>query len=732
MKIERKVYSLILMIILISLVLISTQSQTIVTHNTVTTNHGSFDTVNTTGNLRVGSQTFTVNTTSGWVAMGRDINNINSPWSHALSPKIFQVYTGSGGNDIIIHSNAAAGGRSVFYAGGSSSSDAYTIYNASGDVYSIGVDASDDLFKIAASDLIDNSVFFTADQNGNITFLENITLDGTTINNWSDISSSSGSPFNQSLNTTDNVQFQNLTINGTFIQLQGGLAVSGRAVSTDYTLTPSDYIIGVNTAGGHVTITVPDATPFTHNWHWEVWKISGDDNVVSVVLENGTQIIDKFNHTSIYNKGQAVRIGCYGAYNTYWFTNIGLQMPAAVNTTTDITGHLRFDYLMANTTLDDITVTFPTDVEPYFEGKVKSFFNTGNNTLIIDPNGNTIDGSAAIIAISPDGFLTIEDINGELFIVNQKTVYGYILPDDVPYLELWIDSSNLSSITKTSNNYVTNWADQSGNGNDFIATGAERPLWIDDTQNSRAVIHFNGTTNFMDAGNKTTWSNTRGHTVMMVVKSAAGGAANEVFIGKYNTNASRDWYIRENGVHMSPDGLYDGANGEAFTSNTGNYQIIEMTWTPGGPYKIYVNGGLSVTSTNLFFQMYLRPSHLTLGQTDFVQGWLDGEICELAIWSDDIDDDSRQYIRDNWAEKWGLSGVTVSGSTSYWSRDADTDTLQPLYTSDTLKVETLNITSIIELTPISTPATPVIGTIYTNITDSRPYYWNGSAWHGLI
>lgn len=67
-------------------------------------------------------------------------------------------------------------------------------------------------------------------------------------------------------------------------------------------------------------------------------------------------------------------------------------------------------------------------------------------------------------------------------------------------LVAWFDADDASTITKDGSDYVSEWADKSGYGNNAHATGSARPLWVDDQANSRSVIRFDGSSDWLNAG----------------------------------------------------------------------------------------------------------------------------------------------------------------------------------------------------------------------------------------
>lgn len=59
----------------------------------------------------------------------------------------------------------------------------------------------------------------------------------------------------------------------------------GEAKASNYTITADDYAVGVNTAGGSVTVTIPDASTITkYPRTWLIKKMSNDVNDLIIVL----------------------------------------------------------------------------------------------------------------------------------------------------------------------------------------------------------------------------------------------------------------------------------------------------------------------------------------------------------------------------------------------------------------------------------------------------------------
>ena len=70
-------------------------------------------------------------------------------------------------------------------------------------------------------------------------------------------------------------------------------------------------------------------------------------------------------------------------------------------------------------------------------------------------------------------------------------------PTDIVSLELWLDAAQ--GVTKDGSDFVSAWADQSGNGVDFVSASTSRPLWQASRFNSLPGIVADGSNDYMDA-----------------------------------------------------------------------------------------------------------------------------------------------------------------------------------------------------------------------------------------
>jgi len=100
------------------------------------------------------------------------------------------------------------------------------------------------------------------------------------------------------------------------------------------------------------------------------------------------------------------------------------------------------------------------------------------------------------------------------------------LPDS-SNLELWLNAD--TGVTTTSGGAVTEWADQSGKGNNATQTTVgDQPTLVSDAINGNAAISFNGTSSYLSILN--TLNVTSGMSIFIVAENAVDKNYNGLFV----------------------------------------------------------------------------------------------------------------------------------------------------------------------------------------------------------
>jgi hypothetical protein len=112
-----------------------------------------------------------------------------------------------------------------------------------------------------------------------------------------------------------------LTYDGTKLHVSGGLQHKRVKKGTDYTVTTSDYFIGVTTVGGAVTITLPAASATNDGQEWVIKDEGGNagTNNITITGSHNSNTIDGEVSALINSERGAINIYSDGVSNYYIF-----------------------------------------------------------------------------------------------------------------------------------------------------------------------------------------------------------------------------------------------------------------------------------------------------------------------------------------------------------------------------------------------------------------------------
>jgi len=382
------------------------------------------------------------------------------------------------------------------------------------------------------------------------------------------------------------------------------------------------------------------------------------------------------------------------------------------------------DMLICNTTSNDITLTFPPSVAGYTEGRNTTFFNTGTNLLIVDPNGVLIDGDASIRVIGGGGNCTIVKIGTGLKVMGCSNMTKYVLPSGVPNLEYWMDGSDQTTLTLDgTNSYVAQWDDKSGNtrnaSNPAVAPGT-LPAFVDAYQNGKSVVRCDRSRlSFLSWGTVGGYyDNTAGRGMTIIVLCRPTIGISGALLSKYSTSTStREYAIMPNLAY-----LISGTTSRtrALTMNTNEWQFLEMNWSPGDYFKCYVNkyyvGPSSGTITSITDRATVNHK---IGYSDATTTLLayDGYIAEIVMYSRSITRTESDNIINTMAAKWNIESIiseTTGGVDAPFYRDDPSNTIYPVVPDSNLNLGN----GIIYSPQLSTPAG--LQLTFNNINSGTP------------
>jgi hypothetical protein len=517
-------------------------------------------------------------------------------------------------------------------------------------------------------------------------------------------------------------------------------ASGGSATITDLNKI---YYITTPATPSAATITIPDANAGNEGWYLRLFK-EGGQGLINVQTTSG-QSIDGDNPAIIRLTGNGMFIKSDNSTQWLLIEDSRLYQPSVITTTVDYnaaTDDWSFDYLQANTSSSDITVTLPASITHAPDGQSKFFFNVGSNRVFFNTNGNSIDGSSSTRIIAPEGYIELQKVDGSLKIIREKNISIKKCADDISNLVCWLDASQLSG---TDGSSLATWADSYGSV-DFTAAGVNQPTLYTNVQNGKNIVRFDGSNDVMSAGDVEVHDNTRGLTIVAVVKPT--GSGRRTIIGKYNTAGDNREYAFGNGdSYLFEAGDWNGATYTTVAMQLNSFQIVEYIWEPGGVLQVYINGVLHARTTTNINDIYNGTANLKIGCPDYTYaGYWMGDIAEVAIYSDAVASSEREYLRQNLAVKWDIDEVIISGSGggNYWTRDDNTNTISPDVDNDNIDIgtgeyaggaatiDTVRVSTMLNNAALSSsPGNAQAGSMYYDTNVNKLKVYNGSAWEAL-
>ncbi|MBN2662433.1 MAG: hypothetical protein JXR68_02185 [Bacteroidales bacterium] len=509
-------------------------------------------------------------------------------------------------------------------------------------------------------------------------------------------------------------------------------ATSGSATITE--LSEIYYIAGASTT---TTITIPDADEQNEGCFLRLYKESGNGPIIIQTVSG--QNIDGAATSTIYNADQGFYIKSDNSTEWLKIQDSRTPIPIVIAVSADYDGDsqpFQFNFMTVDTDADDITVTLPASISAAPEGNIRMFFNTGSNRLFINTNGNSIDGSTETRVVSPGGYLELEKVGGVIRVIREKDVAVNKMPTDISNLECWLDASQLSG---SDGSYLTSWTDLQ---NSIVFTGGAgaQPILLTDQQNGKNVVRFDGSNDVMSAGDIELHDNSRGLTMVAVVKP--NSTKRMAVISKYFTSGdNREFAFGNQDNFIFEDLTWSAATGCVASMGQNDFLIVEVVWEPGKAFEYYINGSLQAIGNNIVNDISNGIANLKIGGGDYTSvGFWDGDFAEIIMYSDAVSDVERKALRQNLAVKWDIDEIVIaSGGDKYWKRDGNINTISPDVDDDNLDMGagsltggTINATQLLNAPALaSPPASPQAGSIYFDTNTNKLKVYTGSVWEAL-
>jgi len=256
-----------------------------------------------------------------------------------------------------------------------------------------------------------------------------------------------------------------------------------------------------------------------------------------------------------------------------------------------------------------------------------------------------------------------------------RTLAKYIQfsPRSIAGCQLWLDAADATTITQ-SGGTVSQWTDKSSNAFVFTqATSSYQPTFISNGTNGLSLLRFNGTNQYLGGGTTLTIG-TNDVAMFAVCKYTVGSIVESYIFAKslYGGAAGRILFgLRTMGI--ADAGFNVWWQGTSYESSYASYHSVEFVTTrASGVNTFYANGSQFYqinpgvdTSTNWTsgYNMIVGGYNNSSGGINPPQTglYMNGDICEILLFSSTIDNTQRQQIEGYLAQKWGLTSQLPAG-----------------------------------------------------------------------
>ncbi len=272
--------------------------------------------------------------------------------------------------------------------------------------------------------------------------------------------------------------------------------------------------------------------------------------------------------------------------------------------------------------------------------------NSAPITVGSGPSSLFLDGNISAFLIY-DRVLTIGEIDQvENYLFKR---YPLFFPTDLSGLVLWLDATDVGSVTE-SGGLVTQWDDKSGNNNDAVATGTERPTYITETPSVIPSVSFDGGDNLLTITDAASldWGNTVSIFVVFRPFSASGteNVLNKISGGQLRRN-SRTLSL------LNATNLLITSNDPAFNNDTNSILTVTQG-AGGGDQRMRINGADELVFSTAS-SLSDNTDDLIIGNLVAGNAGFNGGISELIIYDRVLTNSEVDQVETALAVKYGIT-----------------------------------------------------------------------------
>jgi PKD repeat protein len=255
------------------------------------------------------------------------------------------------------------------------------------------------------------------------------------------------------------------------------------------------------------------------------------------------------------------------------------------------------------------------------------------------------------------------NICGSSIVSNDTNIFTVFSPDSIPGLQLWL----MGDSADTLNSLVTQWNDQSGNGNDVVQSNAAyQPLYIDSVLciYNRPVLNFNGASSYLSNSSPSGLTLDSGGSIFIVSKSSdnVGNIISKIDDNSpyYGWTAGLGWWSgnNEGNFFVNGAGSYSvNAAGTSIANDT--FNIYEIIHSPSGGTSVYKNAILRSNNTYKAIGTNSAPLLVAKGIAPNNNNYFSGDIAEIIIYNTALNNQDRQSVENYLFSKYSPPPVNL-------------------------------------------------------------------------
>jgi hypothetical protein len=231
-------------------------------------------------------------------------------------------------------------------------------------------------------------------------------------------------------------------------------------------------------------------------------------------------------------------------------------------------------------------------------------------------------------------------------------------PTQLSGLNLWLDATQITGLTN--GQALTTWVDKSANA--YTGTAVAGPTYQTNVLNSKPIVRFNGTTQYVDFGNVVNIGTNSGLTIFSIIKfntATNAGIVNKTLFGP-GTGRWAQW--RDSGNIGTFVALDNTAPPEAkYADSSTTPMLLETAWDRQtiSIFKNATQQGASVASVSAAnltntYKLFVAAYNDGTGLAPQAGYYYNGDVAEVLVYLVPLTPFDRQKVEGYLAWKWGL------------------------------------------------------------------------------